>query len=425
MSNTLHLPRPNGLPTPPPPRGFKGLVTGESFPGMLLLGATVAALLWANSPAASTYFGLLGTPVVLGFGDLSLTKALVLWINDGLMAVFFLLVGLEIKREVVEGQLSSRRKATLPLAAAVGGMVLPALLYLAVTAGSDGARGWGVPMATDIAFALGVLAVVGSRAPIALKVFLTAVAVVDDLGAVAVIALFYTESVSVAALGVAGGVLALLVALNRAGVRSLLPYLALGLVLWVAVLKSGVHATVAGVVLAMAIPSRRSSDGSPLVRLEHALHPWSMYFIVPVFALANAGVAFGGGESALLGAVGLGVAAGLVIGKPVGVVGMSWLVVRMGWAELPRGVTWAHLGAAGMLTGIGFTMSLFVGQLAFGPGVLLEQAKLGILLASLVSATGAWWLLRHSLRATGTGDAERPVLPPYAEPTPAEIHPAA
>ena len=382
-----------------PPRGpirrFRDWISGEAAPGVLLLMAAGLALVWANSPLALTYERLFSTPVTVGFGDLSLTKPILLWINDGLMAVFFLLVGLEIKREIVSGQLSGRDQAALPLAAAVGGMLVPAGLYWALNVGGDGVRGWGIPMATDIAFALGVLALVGSRAPVALKVFVTAVAVVDDLGAVAVIALFYTETVSVQALAVGAGVLMGLWGLNRGGVRRLAPYLLLGLVLWVAVLKSGVHATVAGVALAATIPAGTRSTHSPLVRLEHGLHPWVMLGVMPIFALANAGLRLGSDVlgPALMGPVALGIILGLTVGKPLGIVGMAWIVTRLGWAALPAGVSWGHVVAAGMLSGIGFTMSLFISQLAFGAGVVLEAAKVGILAASAVSAVGAWMVL--------------------------------
>ena len=383
---------------------------GDAFPGVLLMGSTLLALLWANSVAAPMYRSLWEAPLSLGLGDLSLTKPLLLWVNDGLMAIFFLFVGLEIKREVVEGELSSWRQAALPLAAAVGGMLVPALLYLSVAGGTPAARGWGVPMATDIAFALGVLAVLGTRAPLSLKVFLTAVAIVDDLGAVAVIALFYTEQISVQALIVAAGLTVALWSMNRGGVRRLAPYLLVGAVLWVAVLKSGVHATVAGVVLAAMIPLARKGDHSPLVELEHALKPWALMLIVPVFALANAGVALNGfeeGGSAGSTAAMWGIMLGLVIGKPIGIVGLSWLAVRMNWTALPAGMAWGHVWAAGMLAGIGFTMSMFIGQLAFASGPVLEAAKLGILGGSALSMGGAAVMLQRATRAPVTVPVRR------------------
>lgn len=387
---------------------WKGsLLPKETLPGFLLLFATAVALVWANTPWEALYRSSLAWTLTLGVGDLSISKPLLLWINDGLMAVFFLVVGLEIKAELVDGELSSLRKAALPLAAAFGGVLVPALLYTAFNAGGEGARGWGIPMATDIAFALGVLAVVGSRAPVALKVFLTAVAVVDDLVAVAVIALFYTAEVHLMALGVGAATLLVLVGLNRAGVRSLVPYLLLGSILWIAVLKSGVHATVAGVLLAFVIPATRRDGSSPLVRLEHGLHPWTVYLIVPVFALANAGVrVVGDAGVSFANPVTLGVMVGLMVGKPLGILGMAWVAIRMGWADRPAGVTWGHLTGAGLLAGIGFTMSLFVGQLAFGAGPILEASKVGILAASAVSGTAAWavfrWVEAREARARST-----------------------
>ena len=392
---------------------FVAFTRWQAAGGVLLLAAAAAAVAWANSPLADGYFGLWGRELTLGLGDASLTKPLLLWVNDGLMAVFFLLVGLEIKRELMGGELSSPRRAALAFAAALGGMVVPALLYAAFNAGGPGERGWGIPMATDIAFALGVLALLGSRAPLALKVFLTAVAIVDDLGAVLVIALFYTSQVSLAALAAAAGALAVLWAMNRAGIRRLPPYALVGFVLWVAVLKSGVHATVAGVLLAMAIPvaARAGEAKSPLARLEHALHPWVAFAILPVFALANAGVALGAGASAALASgVTAGVVLGLVVGKQVGVLAFAWLAVRLGIAELPRGIGWGHIHAAACLCGIGFTMSLFIGGLAFGDPALLDQAKVGILAASLLSGVlGAALLALRAAPAPALAPARVPL----------------
>jgi len=403
----------------------------EASGGILLLACAVLAMLWANSPWAQSYTDLWATKVTFAIGDFKISKALLLWINDGLMAVFFFVVGLEIKREVLVGELSTGRKAALPVAAALGGMIVPAAIYAIINRGGPGSAGWGVPMATDIAFALGVLALLGDRVPAALKIFLTALAIADDLGAVLVIAFFYTEQLAWNWLGLGAGVLALLALANALGVRALVVYLAFGALLWVAFLKSGIHATVAGVLLALTIPARARIDGSkflsasrhavdsfahdvsdappgqltddqqaavmtleeaceaagtPLQRLEHALHPWVGFFIMPVFALANAGVAIGGGVvESLTQPVSLGILGGLVLGKPIGVVGASWLAVRTGVAELPQGIGWRHLQGAGMLAGIGFTMSLFIAALAFGEGELLPLAKIGILAASLVS----------------------------------------
>lgn len=429
-------------PRPEPParallvRPFETFFGLESASGILLLATAAAALVWANSPWSESYVHLWETYVTVGGGALELSKSLHHWINDGLMAVFFFVVGLEIKREVLVGELASPRQAALSVAAAVGGMVVPALLYVAVNAGGPGAAGWGIPMATDIAFALGVLALLGSRVPVALKVFVTAVAIVDDLGAVLVIALFYTAELNLMALAAAGVVMVLLLGLNRGGIRTAAPYALLGVVLWVALLKSGVHATLAGVLLALTIPASRRVDApaflararsyleefaedvregqtaptadqrdalhslesaaedlqTPLTRLEHILHPWVAFFVMPVFALANAGVALGGGAS-LLDAVPLGIVLGLVAGKPVGILLSAWLAVRLGWAELPAGTGWTHLLGVGLLCGIGFTMSLFIAGLAFPTPELLDSAKLGILAASALAGVGGGLLL--------------------------------
>ena len=419
---------------------FESFIHLEASSGILLLLCTVIALVWVNSPLAASYTTLWQTPFTVQVGQWGIAKPLLLWVNDGLMAIFFFVVGLEIKRELLSGELSSVRQALLPIAAAIGGMVPPALFYTLVNLGTPTISGWGIPMATDIAFALGVLALLGSRVPLALKVFLTALAIVDDIGAVLVIAVFYTEKVTVAALFVAAGVLALLIVLNRAGIRSLVPYMILGLILWVAVLKSGVHATIAGVLLAFTIPARIASDTdsfvddqqellnvidpgdgqaqpthlserqqaalqaietaathvqTPLQRLEHALHPWVAFAIMPIFALANAGVAFEGNIADQLGSsVALGIIVGLAVGKPLGITLVSWLAVRLGWAVLPPGVTWKHIHGAGWLAGIGFTMALFIASLAFDSAATLANAKIGILFASLIAGTVGYTLLR-------------------------------
>jgi NhaA family Na+:H+ antiporter len=429
----------------------------EASAGLLLLLATAVALAWANSPWRGAYGALWHTPVTVGAGRFVLTMDLHHWINDGLMALFFFVVGLEIKREILIGELASLRRAALPIAAAVGGMVVPALIYVALNAGTVGAAGWGIPMATDIAFALGVLALLGRRVPLALKVFLTAVAVVDDLGAVLVIALFYTPSVSWTSVAAAAGLLAAAVAANRLGVRHLLPYAVLGTGLWLAVLLSGVHATVAGVLLAMTIPARSRIDAvafalrgqayldefrtastsdrqahitehqqaalqqleeateqveTPLHRLEHALHPWVAFAIMPVFALANAGVTLGGEIGELVGhPVALGVATGLALGKQVGITVFAWLAVRAGLASLPEGITWRHIYGVGWLAGIGFTMSLFIAELAFADEALLTAAKLGILVASLVCGGVGWLILRGVRPQVTAAEAEWPDQP--------------
>ena len=372
-------------------------------PGLLLLFVTLLTLAWANSPAAGAHAAMVQWPLRLGIGDVALQKPLLLWVNDGLMAVFFLLVGLEVKREIVDGALSSFRAAALPLAAALGGMVVPAAIYLALNPSGPGAAGWGVPIATDIAFALGILALIRKHVPAALVIFLTAFAVADDLGAVAVIAIFYTDAIALPALGAAALLAALLFGMNRAGVRALSPYLLLGLVLWVAVLKSGVHATVAGVVLAAAIPFG-SPGQTPLLRLEHALAPWVAWAIVPVFALFNAGVVVEG-LAGLTQPVTAGVAGGLVFGKLIGITGASWLAVRVGLARLPAGVNWLQIVGLGLLGGVGFTMSIFVAGLAFPDAEIAAAARLGILAGSGVSALAGVAVLRlAAFRPEGAAD---------------------
>jgi NhaA family Na+:H+ antiporter len=343
----------------------------------------------------------------LTFGRLGglLAKPLHFWINDGLMALFFLLVGLEIKRETLVGELASFRKAALPIAAAFGGMIVPAGLYVVFNHGGPGASGWGMPMATDIAFALGVLALLGDRVPTSLKVFLAALAIADDIGAVLVIAFFYTAQISWPSLGAGGLFFVALLAANRAGARHLLIYAILGVGLWLAFLQSGIHATVAGVLLAITIPARQrtasravlTSNESPMLRLEHALIPWNRYLIMPVFALANAGVALGGGAArSVVAPVSLGVICGLVIGKPIGIVLFSWLATRTRLAAMLDGIRWRQIVGVGMLGGIGFTMSLFIANLAFGEAPALETAKVGILVASVISGiAGAIVLVRR------------------------------
>ncbi|CAO3413229.1 Na+/H+ antiporter NhaA [Azospirillum doebereinerae] len=380
----------------------------ESASGVVLMIATAAALVWANSPAAPLYDALLAMPVAVTAGGVGLDKALILWINDGLMAVFFLLVGLEIKREALEGELSSRAKAMLPGIAALGGMAAPALVYCAFAQAEPGAlQGWAIPAATDIAFAVGVLALLGRRVPPSLRVFLLALAIMDDLGAIVIIAVFYSHGLAPVALGLAALAGLGLWLLNRAGVRSLAPYLLLGLVLWVCVLKSGIHATLAGVVLAFAIPLRGGERGAehgeaPLHRLEHALHPWVAFAIMPVFALANAGVPLTGiTPASLLAPVPLGIALGLFVGKQVGVFLAVWLAVRSGLVGLPAGASWRQLHGVAVLTGIGFTMSLFIGTLAFPDPAHAVAVRLGVLAGSLASALAGYALLRAA-------DARRP-----------------
>jgi NhaA family Na+:H+ antiporter len=376
---------------------FERFFRGEAAGGIVLLVCTAVALAWGNSPWSSTYAAILHHPLPLGGSRFMLELSVHEWINEGLMAVFFFLVGLEIKREMLIGELASVRQAALPIAGAIGGMVVPALIFASLNAGGPGARGWGIPMATDIAFALGVVALLGSRVPLSLRVFLAAVAIVDDIGAVLVIAIFYTASISRAGLVAAGVLLAILIALNLSRVRNPVPYILLGVLLWVSVLFSGIHATIAGVMLAMTIPARaRRPDETPLLeRLEHALHAPVAFVIVPLFALANAGVRIGGASSGSHSmAIMSGVVLGLVVGKPIGITLASWLAIRLRIAALPSGISWRLLQAVSWLGGIGFTMSLFVGALAFSDAALLDSAKIGVLIASCVAAIVGWLLLR-------------------------------
>lgn len=373
----------------------------ESASGVVLMIAAVLALMWANSAAAPLYDSILATKLAVTAGGVGLDKPLILWINDGLMAIFFLLVGLEIKREVLEGELSSPAKAMLPGIAAVGGMAVPALVYCLFAQAEPGAlQGWAIPAATDIAFALGVLALLGNRVPGSLRVFLLALAIMDDLGAIVIIAVFYSHGLVPMALGLAAASAVGLWLLNRAGVRSLTPYLLLGLVLWVCVLKSGIHATLAGVVLAFAIPLRvkdadgKRSEDAPLYCLEHALHPWVAFLIMPVFALANAGVPLDGiTPASLLEPVPLGIALGLFVGKQVGVFLAVWIAVHIGVVERPARASWSQVYGVAVLTGIGFTMSLFIGTLAFADPQHAVAVRLGVLTGSLASALVGYGLL--------------------------------
>lgn len=416
---------------------FVRFAANEAAGGLILLACAIVAMVWANSGGAPFYFDLLEKYFDISFGGQEIIhKNVSHWINDGLMAVFFLLVGLEIKREVLVGELRSIRLAALPMMAALGGMVVPAAIYAIMNAGGAGARGWGIPMATDIAFALGLLGLLGSRVPLALKVFLTALAIVDDIGAILVIAVFYTSNMDMVSLGWAFAGVAGLLVLNKLGVKALVPYLFVGIIVWYFVLKSGIHATVAGILVAVTIPARslisldefakagkeilsklENSDPeggdndesalhelskrveqaeSPLHRLEHLLHPWVAFFIIPVFAVANAGVALPSDLGAVASnPVTLGVAIGLIAGKLIGVFSFSWLAVKLKIADLPKNVTWSHIGGASCLAGVGFTMSLFIAVLAFSDPLHLESAKLGILCSSLLAgALGLFWLWR-------------------------------
>ena len=370
----------------------------EAAGGIILVAAALGAILLANSPLAWLYDGLLATPVVVQIGALALAKPLLLWVNDGLMAIFFFLVGLEIKREFLEGELSSLRQTALPAAGAVGGMVLPIIIYVVLTAGDPVAmRGWAIPAATDIAFALGLLSLVGSRVPASLKIFLLALAIMDDIGAILIIALFYAGDLSLLSLGLACIGMAALIVLNRLGVTKLAAYILIGIVVWVCVLKSGIHATLAGVAVAFCIPlgRGRAHDESPLKDLEHALHPWVAFGILPAFAFANAGVSLSGlSVSDLFAPVPLGIAAGLFLGKQIGVFGCAAAAIRLGWCRLPAGATWVHLYGVALLTGIGFTMSLFIGTLAFGDVAFAAEVRIGVIGGSLLSAGFGFFVLR-------------------------------
>jgi len=372
-------------------RPFATFLKLQTASGILLIACAIVALIWANSPWKDAYATLWGTKFTVGYGEsFILSKPLALWVNDGLMAIFFLLVGLEIKRELMTGELSSPKQAALPAAAALGGMLVPAGIFAAFNIGKDTISGWGIPMATDIAFSLGVLALLGKKAPLSLKIFLTAVAIVDDLGAVIVIAVFYTATIHWALLAASIGFWLLALLFGKTGGRHPVVFILLGVAMWVCMLKSGVHATIAGVLLAIAIPGKMlASEGDPLTEVwEHTLHPWVAYIIMPIFALANAGVMIGQGfGQALVSAEALGIILGLVLGKPIGLLLFSWMAVKAKLADLPAGMGWKQLLGVGFLAGIGFTMSLFVAELAY-PGATdkLNTAKAGILVASMIAA---------------------------------------
>ncbi len=376
----------------------------ESASGILLLIAAVLAMIVENSAAKPLYDALLGTPVQISVGEFEIAKPLLLWVNDGLMAIFFFLVGLELKREIVQGELSNPARVALPVIAAIGGMAIPAAIYTFINWGDEIAlQGWAIPAATDIAFALGVLSLLGSRVPNALKLFLLTLAIVDDMGAIVIIAIFYTSNLSLTSLIFAVAAIVALFILNRRGVLDIAPYLVVGLVLWAAVLKSGVHATLAGVVLAFFIPIKNASDAesSPLEKLEHDLHPTVAYGILPLFAFANTGVSLQGVSlSSLLEPVPLGIAAGLFFGNQIGVFSFSWMAVKLGIARLPEGVNWVQIYGVALLCGIGFTMSLFISSLAFeqGGGNFAVDDRLGILCGSILSAVAGYALLRFISR---------------------------
>ncbi len=370
----------------------------EAAAGLALLLAAALAMVAQNSPATSLYDAFLEMPASIALGPFVLSKPLLHWINDGLMAVFFLLVGLEIKREVLDGELNSPARAILPVVAALGGMAAPALVFSLINSGSPAnLAGWAVPTATDIAFALAVLSLAGPRVPPALKSFLLTLAVADDLGAIAIIAIFYTAKLSYISLAIAGALIAALVALNWLGVTRRSAYMLLGVALWASVLNSGVHATLAGVAIALAIPLRaRDADGvSPLQRLENDLHPWVAFVILPLFGFANAGIHLADlGPGTLFAPMPLGVALGLLIGKPLGVLATTWTAVRLGLARLPDGVEWWEIAGVACLAGIGFTMSLFIGSLAFDDVLRTAEVRIGVLGGSLLSAVLGITVLR-------------------------------
>jgi len=376
----------------------------ESAGGILLMVTATIAIIIANTPLKSIYDLLLDTPVEVRVGALHIAKPLLLWINDGLMAIFFFLVGLELKRELLDGELSDPRNIILPGVGAIGGMTVPAIIYLAFNASDPVAvQGWAIPAATDIAFALGVLSLLGSRVPTSLKIFLTSLAIFDDIGAIVIIALFYTSKISATALLFSAACITVLFIMNRRGVESRSPYILVGVVMWVALLKSGVHATLGGVILAMFIPmsSRDPKLASPLKSLEHDLHSIVAFFVLPVFAFANAGIAFTGmSADVILHDVPIGVALGLVVGKQVGIFGLCALVILLGLTKLPKGMNWLSLYGVSALCGIGFTMSLFVGSLAFeetGVNLLFDE-RVGIIIGSLVSGVIGYFVLLKALK---------------------------
>ncbi len=378
--------------------GVKAFFEHEAAGGIVLLAAALLGLVLVNSPAGSFYEALLETHIPIGVTPLALDKSLLHWINDGLMAIFFFLVGLEIKRELVVGELSTAKQAALPVIAALGGMIVPALIYAALNWGDTVAlRGWAIPAATDIAFAVGVLALLGPRIPAPLKIFLLALAIIDDLGAIIIIAVFYTASLSLVALGLAAVGIAALVLLNSRGVTAIWPYVLIGLLIWVCVMELGVHATLAGVATALAVPlaAAPGHSESTLERLELALGPWVRFAVLPLFAFANAGVSLAGITLAhVTSAIPMGIALGLLIGKPVGIFAFSLAAIGMKWAAKPEGATWPQIFGVSILGGIGFTMSLFIGMLAFTDAERAAEIRIGVLLGSLASALAGYLVLR-------------------------------
>ena len=372
----------------------------QASSGLLLIGAGALALLVNNSPLSNYYEAILSAHITIQVADMGIDKSILHWVNDGLMAVFFFLVGLEVKREFVEGRLSDLTDVILPLVAAVGGMLLPALIYFTVTAGNpDVSAGWAIPTATDIAFALGVLALLGDRVPASLRILLLSLAIFDDLGAISIIAIFFSSDLSALSLLLAAGAFLILVVLNFSGVAQTGGYILIGIALWFFVLKSGVHATLAGVLLAFTIPMRDRAGRSPLRQLEDSLHPWIAYGVMPVFAFANAGVSLSGlSLDDVLDPVTIGIVAGLVVGKQVGILAACFGAVKLGWAKLPEEISWGMVYGVSVLAGVGFTMSLFIGSLAFQDSGLLQSTRIGVLSGSILSACMGYAVLRVALR---------------------------
>lgn len=414
-----------------------------AFPGILLIVVSIAAIIWANSSASTIYFELWQSKITVGFGDAILSKPLLLWINDGLMAMFFFAIGLEIKREVLAGELSTWKKAAMPVFAALGGMILPSLIFILFNYNEPSSNGWGIPMATDIAFSLGILALLGKRVPVSLKIFLTAFAIVDDLGAVLVIAFFYSSKIILSNVALGGLFLGIMVLMNWAGVRNKIAYAIPGILgIWLAFLLSGLHATIAGVLAAFVIPASTKIDKTgfkqtminlangirvfkkketpilskeeqqvvtaikqtcehfepPSQSLENELHPWVIFLIMPVFALSNTGVLLGENIlNAVTNPAGLGIVLGLVLGKPLGILLFSWLAYKMGMASLPENVKWTHILGVGLLGGIGFTMALFISNLAFRQTELIDNAKISILFASVIAGLAGYFVLKKTL----------------------------
>ncbi|MEO1731106.1 MAG: Na+/H+ antiporter NhaA [Pseudomonadota bacterium] len=378
---------------------LKDFLKQESAGGIVLIASAVLALLIANSPLAPAYFGTLEAKLNLSYGAFAINKPLLLWINDGLMAVFFFLIGLEVKREIISGQLSTWDKASLPLVAAIGGMAVPALVFVALNYGEPAnINGWAIPAATDIAFALGILSLLGPRVPVAMKALLLAIAVIDDIGAITVIALFYSGEIKTDMLIGAAIVYALLFVANRMRLASGMPYVILTVIMWVFVLKSGVHATLAGVAAGMMIPTQTREGTNLLYEMEHSLHKWVAFLVIPIFGFANAGVSLIGiSFTDLFAPLPLGIALGLLIGKQIGIVGMAWIGVKAGFAKLPEGIGWRKIHGLSLLAAIGFTMSLFIGGLAFDDPAQVDAVKLGVLAGSLVAALAGFFMLKAAL----------------------------